>query len=292
MRLPLDARLHRAAGEVFHEPGFHAPWGIAGPMVQTLHDVIPLVLDEPDVAALRQRWQRFGPRYRQADAVIAVSRYTADEGVKWLGVDPAKIFVAHHGVDPAFRPGDPSAVAEHPYLLVVGEYSRRKGFREAFAAMDALVEAGYPHLLKVAGRIHEFAGNELEQLRGATRHPERIEILGHVPDLAALYREATALVMTSRYEGFGLPAVEAMASGTPVVAFANTAVTEIVQGGGVLVADGDVSAVVAAVRTVIDDPAAAAELRQQGLARAGEFSWARSAAIHAEVYQLVATGHG
>jgi glycosyltransferase involved in cell wall biosynthesis len=298
IRLPWDDRMRRRGGEVFHEPGFHAPWGIRGPKVQTLHDVIPLVLDEPDVAALRQRWQRFGPRYRSADAVIAVSRHAADEGIRVLGIDPARIFVAHHGVDPVYWPGEPAercGPAEQggpPYLLAVGEYSRRKGFGEAFAVMDALADAGYPHVLKVVGRIHAHARDELEALRAAARRPDRIELLGHVPDLAAVYRAAAALLMTTRYEGFGLPAVEAMASGTPVVAFANTAVAEIVAGGGVLVADGDVAAMVAALRCLLDSPAAADEIRQQGLGRAAEFTWAKSAAIHAEVYRMVAAGPG
>jgi glycosyltransferase involved in cell wall biosynthesis len=260
--------------------------------VQTLHDVIPLVLDEADVAALRRRWQRFGSRYRDADAVIAVSRHAADEGIRVLGIEPDRIFVAHHGVDPAYRPEEGGARADPPYLLVVGEYSRRKGFAEAFAVMDALAEAGYPHVLKVAGRIHDAGRDELQQLRSGAARPGRIALLGHVPDLASLYRGATAMLMTSRYEGFGLPAVEAMASGTPVVAFANTAIAEIVLGGGTLVRDGDVPALIAAVRVLLDSPAAAEELRQQGLARAAHFTWAKSAAIHAEVYRLVADGLG
>lgn len=289
IRLPWDDRLRRAAGEVFHEPGFHAPWGVRRPKVQTLLDVIPLVLDEPDLAVLRQRWRRFGPRYREADAVIAISRYTADEGIRLLGLDPERVFVAPLGVDPVFHPdGAHEPGAGPPYLLVVSEYSRRKGFPEAFAVLDAVADAGYPHRLKVVGRIHDHARHELFQLRMSSRHPERIELLGHVPDLAAAYRGATAVLMTTRYEGFGLPAVEAMASGTPVVAFANTAVSEVVGGGGVLVADGDVPAMVAAVRRVLDDPAAREELAQRGLARAAGFTWTAAAAIHADVYRLVA----
>lgn len=289
MRLPWDDRLRRATGEVFHEPGFHAPWGVRRPKVQTLLDVIPLVLDEPDLAVLRQRWRRFGPRYREADAVIAISRYTAEEGIRLLGLDPGRVFVAPLGVDPVFRPDGRHEPAEgSPYLLVVGEYSRRKGFPEAFAALDAVADAGYPHHLKVVGRIHDHAREELLRLRASSRHPERIELLGHVPDLAATYRGATAVLMTTHYEGFGLPAVEAMASGTPVVAFANTAVTEVVGGGGVLVADGDVAAMVAALRRVLDSPAAREELSAQGLDRASAFTWAAAAAVHADVYRLAA----
>jgi glycosyltransferase involved in cell wall biosynthesis len=211
-----------------------------------------------------------------------------------LGIDPERIFVAHHGVDPVYRP-DPAHRSGtafppdgRPYLLVVGEYSQRKGFAEAFAVAGALAEAGYPHVLKVAGRIHDHNREELLRLRSAAPAPDRIELLGHVADLASLYRDATAVLMTSRYEGFGLPAVEAMASGSPVVAFANSAVAEIVTGGGALVPDGDVAAMVAALRRVLDSPAAAAELRQQGLDRASQFTWAKSAAIHADVYRLVA----
>ena len=291
MRLPLDVVRRRASGEVFHSPGFHAPWGVRGPWVQTLHDVVPLVVDEPDVAALKERWGRFGPRYRTADAVIAISRHAADEGVRLLGLDPARLHVAHHGVDPRFRPDD-GPPAEPPYLLVVGEYSRRKGFPEAFAAIGALADAGYPHSLKVVGKIHDWGREELSARRAAAARPDRIELLGFVPDLAAVYRRATALLMTSRYEGFGFPVVEAMACGLPVVSFANTALTEVVGDGGILVPDGDVAAMVKALRSLLDSPAAAGEWRQRGLARAADLTWAKSAAIHADVYRLVARAAG
>lgn len=292
VRLPWDTRTKRSPGEVFHEPGFHAPWGVGRPRVQSLLDVIPLVLDEPDLAPLRQRWRRFGPRYRDADAVVAISRHAADEGIRLLGLDQKRVFVAPLGVDPRYSPGDSTSPDERPYLLVVGEYSRRKGFREAFAVVDELADAGYPHRLLVAGRFHDRGADELLALRAAARHTERIELLGHAPDLVSLYRGAAAVLMTSRYEGFGLPALEAMACGAPVVAFANSAVAEVVAGGGRLVTDGDVADMVAAVRCLLDNPGAAAELGEQGLARAAEFTWARSAAIHAEVYRSVAGALG
>jgi glycosyltransferase involved in cell wall biosynthesis len=294
IRTPLEARRWRRDGEVFHSPGFHAPWGIQKPWVQTLHDLIPLIVDESDLEPLRKRWQRFGPRYRDADAVIAVSRHAADEGIRLLGIDPSRIHVVHHGVDPMFaqrRGGTPTGDGP-PYLLLVAEYSRRKGFAQAFAVISALADAGYPHTLKVAGQVHDHARAELRQLEVSAGRPERIEILGYVADLPSLYQGATAMVMTSRYEGFGLPAVEAMASGIPVVAFANTALTEVITGGGLLVDDGDVEAMAKAVRTLLDCPDVALEWQEKGLARAAHFTWSESAHRHAAVYRSVAGGRG
>ncbi|MHB1536511.1 MAG: glycosyltransferase family 4 protein [Acidimicrobiales bacterium] len=293
IRLPADlARSRRGEPTVFHNPTFHAPLGIGRPWVQSLHDVIPLVFDYPDLSALRKRWRRFGPRYRRADAVIAVSRHAADEGIRLLGLDPGRVYVAPHGVGPEFIPGssDESDPTDRPYLLVVGEFSRRKGFGEAFEVMDRLVEAGFPHRLVVAGRIHDWGRAELAALRARSRHPERIEIRGFVPDLVRLYQQASVFLMPSRYEGFGLPVLEAMACGLPVVGFANSAIPEVVGDGGILVPDGDVDALAAAVRQALTDPSLAEELAERARCRAGGFSWGRSAGIHADVYRLVAGG--
>jgi glycosyltransferase involved in cell wall biosynthesis len=298
IRLPVELWRGRDAGSVFHTPSYHAPFGVRAPRVQTLLDVIPLVFDSPDVALLKSHWKRFGPRYREASAVIAISRHAADDGIRLLGLDPARVHVAHLGVDPRFFVGGDAggaagggaggAAEDRPYLLVLSEFSARKGFAEAFEVLDALVDGGYPHRLVVAGRIHPWQEEELAALHAAARHPERIELRGRVDDVQPIYRGASVFLMSSRYEGFGLPALEAMACGVPVVAFSNSAVTEVVGDGGVLVPDGDVPAMTAEVRRLLDTPAWAEEVGARGVAHARGFTWARSAAIHAEVYRSVA----
>jgi glycosyltransferase involved in cell wall biosynthesis len=284
--LPLD--LARRSADLFHSPALDPPARCPEPWVQTLHDVIPLVFDDPELAAERRRWHRHAVRCRRASAIIAVSRHTADVAVSTLGLDHRRIEVIHHGVSARFTPGDRSGTDEAPYLLMVGEYSRRKGYREAFAVAGAMAELGYPHRLRVVGRIASWVRPAVDALVAAAPAPERIDLLGFVEDVVAEYQRAEVLVMTSRYEGFGFPVLEAMACGTPVVAFANSSITEVVGDAGILVDDGDVPRMVAAVRSVCDDRQLWHELSQRGIERAAEFSWERSARAHAEIYRRCA----
>jgi alpha-1,3-rhamnosyl/mannosyltransferase len=285
-----EVESRRVRADVFHNPAPDAPVLPPHPYVQTLLDLIPLTDPDPALAVMRKRFHRYARRYRAADAVIAISRHTADEGIAHFGLDPRRLHVIHLGVDEMFTPDGQSRAADPPYVVMVSDFSRRKGFAEAFAVIGALADAGHPHRLLVAGRVQPWQRPLFDRFLGDAPRPDRIEILGFVDDLAALYRGADVCIVPSRSEGFGLSAVEAMACATPVVAFANSALPEVVGNGGVLVPDGDAAAMTAAVSSILSTTAHRDELRERAGARAAAFSWARCAELHAEVYRGLAPG--
>jgi alpha-1,3-rhamnosyl/mannosyltransferase len=194
------------------------------------------------------------------------------------------------GVDDRFQPPRSRNGADRPTVLYVGEYGPHKGFAEAFAAAGLIAEAGLPHRLGMVGFLAPWYEPIVRDLRAASSHPERIDLLGYVDDIVSAYQHADAVVVTSRYEGFCLPALEAMACGTPVVAFANSAIAETVSGGGILVPDGDVEALVAALADVLSDQVAWKDVSELGIKHARGFTWERCARDHAEVLRAVATG--
>jgi glycosyltransferase involved in cell wall biosynthesis len=281
--LPLDLRRRRV--DVVHSPALDPPRNCPVPWVQTVEDVIPLLFDDPELAVERRRWQRQAPRLRRAQTIVVPSRHTADTAIATLDLDPRRVVIIHHGVDPRFRPAPERQAFAEPYLLAVGEYSRRKGYPEAFSVIGELSGRGYPHRLHVTGRIAPWVRPTVEALVAAAPAPERISLRGFVDDLVSEYQHAEVMISTTRYEGFGFPALEAMACGTPVVAFANSAVTEVVGDGGILVPDGDITAMADAVQRILSEPSLRAELAGRGIERARSFDWARSAADHAEVFR-------
>jgi alpha-1,3-rhamnosyl/mannosyltransferase len=239
-----------------------------GRSVLTVHDLS--FAREPDLMPRKDRlvFRTVVPRSaRRADRLIAVSERTKEDLTDLYGIPEQKITVIPHGVDPMFQPGE--RLGEGGYLLVVGAIQRRKDPR---AAVDAANELGMPVVLVGPEREPSLARQLRElgaELRGYVDHKE----------LASLYRNASALVVPSRYEGFGLPVLEAMASGTPVVAAPDPALVEVAGDAAVFADQGDLSG---AILHALDRRR---ELREAGLLRVRRFSWAEAARRTIEVYR-------
>jgi glycosyltransferase involved in cell wall biosynthesis len=266
MAWKLPRLLRRVQPRVGHYQ--HAlPLRCVGRSVLTVHDLS--FEREPGLMPRKDRFvfKTTVPRSaRRADRVIAVSERTRRDLVELYGLAAEKIRVIPHGVDPAFSPGD--GVAQG-YLLFVGAVQRRKDPR---AALDAALDLGIP--LVVAGPEREPA--LAAELRGLGA-----DLRGYVEkaELAQLYRGAVCLVVPSRYEGFGLPVLEALASGTPVVAAPDPALAEVAREAAVYAERGDLPG---AILHALDRRV---ELRAAGLARAAEFSWAEAARRTVDVYR-------
>jgi alpha-1,3-rhamnosyl/mannosyltransferase len=260
--------------------------------VVTVHDVVPWGI--PGLNPVTRRFLATQAHLiRRCAAVIAVSDSVAGEATRVLDLDPGRVHVVPEGVDPLFSPaprdGDDDALrrADVPpgdYVLWVGSlryHDPRKG-------LDVLVEAATrlpPVTLVLAGAT----GEESRRLQGrADDLGLRLVLPGYVADedLAALYRGAAAAVLPSQYEGFGLPVLEAMASGVPVVATRTGNLVDLAGDTGVLVPAGDPAALASALSRLLGDPLERQRLAAAGPALAARYTWSKAAERTADVYRL------
>jgi glycosyltransferase involved in cell wall biosynthesis len=294
VELPRAAR--RLGADVLHVAGgTSAPLAPRGRVVLTVHDLAPTRHPEylPGVRS-RWYWGRLVPfTARRAARVIAPSAATARDLVEVARVRPERVRVVPFAVplEPA-APPPPAAVAAaraahglpERYLLYAGTIDRRKDCPTLLAALGHLDPA---LTLVVAGTVIEGRTDFRERLArlglGA-----RVRVLGYVPegDLPGLYAGASALVYPSFFEGFGLPVLEAMACGTPVVTYRTTSLPEVAGDAAVLL-DPPVTpeALAAAVARVVGDPALRADLIGRGRAQASRFDWGRTARLTLAVYE-------
>ena len=257
------------------------PLACPTPAVVTVHDLS--FERDPSVMGRRDRliFRTVVPRSaRRAARVLAVSERTKRDLIELYDIPEEQIVVTPNGVDQAFTPNGPRADGE-PYALFVGALQPRKDVTAAIEAL-ALLGNGVSRLIVVGqdkgGRADAEQAVERNGLAG------RVEFHGHVTqdDLAALYRGAACLVFPSRYEGFGLPMVEAMASGTPVVATTAGALPEVAGGAAILVEERNPVALAGGIERAIADRE---RLVAAGLERARHFTWAETARRTLAVYR-------
>jgi len=280
---------------LYHEPN-HIPGPWNGPVVTTIHDLS--VLRHPEWhPADRVRWYKreMVASLPRSAHFISVSEFTRREMIELLGIQPDRITAIPLGARATFTPRPVEMVrawlAERKwpaeYLLFVGTLEPRKnvpGLLAAFAGLPEAHRRRFPLLIAGAGG---WGTRPLEDEIEAAGLTGQIRTLGYVADedLCWLYAGARALVWPTFYEGFGLPPLECMATGTPVITSDAASLPEVVGDAGLLIDAHDAEGLTAAMRRIIEDSKLAEELAQRGLARSEAFSWERCAAEHAAIYR-------
>jgi glycosyltransferase involved in cell wall biosynthesis len=274
------------------------PLAFRGPTVVTVHDLSFLRLPErfPRSKAVYLK-TAVALSSRSASHVIAVSRHTRRDLVELLGLPQEKITVVYSGAASAFRPMPETERAAfrqahfegRPVILHVGTLQPRKNIDiliRAFAALRRRV--GIPHVLALVG-ARGWMYEDLFHLVVREGVKDHVHFVDFVPSeqLPLWYNSADLFAYPSAYEGFGLPVLEAMACGVPVVTSASSSLTELAGDAGITVPPGSQEALELALMRVLENESLRLELRGKGLARAAEFSWSRTALETAAVYDRV-----
>jgi len=281
--------------DLFHATDHLSPRLSRVRSVFTLHDLVFRFHPETHMPLNRWFLTLMMPRFlRAADAVIAVSQCTKRDAMRLYGLDEAKIRVIYEGVNTRFRPADSEAIKDvraryglpERFILYVGTIEPRKNLTILLEAYQALRSQGSNFKLVIVGKKGWLYKGFFQRLRELGLEGE-VVFPGFVPDedLPALYSAANLFVFPSLYEGFGLPPLEAMACGTPVIASNVSSLPEVVGEAGIMVEPRDVRALAEAMERVLMDNR---EVGEKELQQAARFSWERAARETLLVYAEVA----
>ena len=272
---PLTLRRHNV--DVLHLPTWGVPRGVPVPTVATFYDATPFRFPSPPERWKRRRAVMAARSLVRARAVHAISHHARAELLAFTKVAGERVEVIHLGVDPAFSPAPDPEPPRH--LLFVGGADPHKNLSMLLDLLASPEARALPPLV--------VAGPSAAPGRGGS--PPVARLVPHPTDaeLVQLYRGALALLVPSRNEGFGLPALEAMACGCPVIAADAGALPEVCGGAAIVLDPGDRAAWLAAIAALAADPGRRSVLREAGLARAGAFTWERTARAMAELYRRV-----
>lgn len=296
----LPGELRRRGFDLFHGASNFLPPRRVCPYVVTIHDLSYYVHPRRCPPVRRRYWYAMTARtVAVADAIITDSENSRRDIERFFPQARDRITVVPLAAHPRFRrldvPRDQSAAGrselsldDRPYLLYVGTLEPGKNVQRLIAAFDAVADQFPDHLLVLVGdRGWLFEG--IYEAAERSLHRDRIRFLGHLPDddVVELFNFCDAFVYPSLYEGFGLPPLEAMACGAPVITSGTSSLPEVVGGAALTVNPESVEEIAAAMRRVLSSRDLRQELREYGLARAARFSWERTARETLKVYREV-----
>ncbi len=282
--------------DVYHFPNFIIPPLRHKKSVVTIHDVsfipYPHFAEERNVHYLRTHIKE---TIKRADAIITVSEFSAREICSYLGADEDRVFAVHHGINDSFARPNAETTArvladcklDAPYLLTVGTVEPRKNLPLLVEAFEKLTD--FDGDLVIAGGLGWKYEPILERIRKSPR-AKSIRCLGYASDaqLPALYAGASAFLLTSYYEGFGFPPVEAMACGTPVVSSTGGSLAEVLGDAAVLLDSYAAEDWAEQIRRVLTDSHFREDLIDRGRNKAATYTWAKTASETMAVYRQVA----
>jgi len=261
-----------------------------GRNVMVIHDLAFLEHPEWFSQGFRVLYNLVVPRAaRRAESIITVSEFSRSRIIELLHVDPQKVHVVYQGKDSVFKPASDEEIARttskfnisRPYILFVGSIAPRKNLKTAISAYNLVRQRlSTMHTFVVVG-VNSFQFPKME----VTAAPEGVMLVGYAgdDDLPGLYTGADVLVYPSLYEGFGLPPLEAMACGTPVITSNCSSLPEVVGNAGLMTDPTDVGALADAICSVLTDNQLAQTLSSRGLEQAGQFTWQKTAKRTLEV---------
>ncbi len=297
--IPLALRRERVT--LFHAPHYVLPPLVGCRSVVTIHDCIHLMFPQylPNRMALVYARTSIGLAARRATRVMTVSESSKRDILRFVDVPPDKIDVIYNAYDERFgvepREEDVVRVRERyqlhdEFVLYAGNVKPHKNLERLIEAFNLVRQSGLDHLklVLIGDEISKYAALR----RAVHRHQlhKYVRFLGYMPEetLAVMYRLASVFVFPSLYEGFGLPPLEAMASGTPVVTSNLSSLPEVAGDAAVLVDPYDPQAIANGIHLVLTDESLRRDLRRKGLARAGQFSWAQSVRRVRQIYDEAA----